>query len=180
MITEDQALETTRWDLEPLLAGATVEGLLEEALERARAFSAEHRGKVAELDAGGLAAAMRELEAIGDRIGRAGSYSQLWFSLDTEDPRRGALLQATRERGAAIETELLFFELEWNELPDEPAARLLDDEQLGFCRHYLRTLRRYRPHQLSEPEERILTELEVTGSSAFRRLFTEQVSSLRV
>jgi oligoendopeptidase F len=79
-----------------------------------------------------------------------------------------------------IETELLFFELEWNELPDELAERLLAADELDFCRHYLRRLRRYRPHQLSEPEERLLTELEVTGSSAFRRLFTEQVSALRV
>jgi oligoendopeptidase F len=41
-------------------------------------------------------------------------------------------------------------------------------------------LRRYRPHQLSEPEERILSETGVTGPSAFRRLFTEQTSSVRV
>src|SRR5690606_34548550 len=31
-----------------------------------------------------------------------------------------------------------------------------------------------------EPEERIMTELQVTGASAFRRLFTEQVSGLAV
>ena len=96
MITEDQALETTRWDLEPLLDGRSVDSLLEEALERARAFSAERRGKVSQLDAAGLAAAMHELEAIADLAGRAGSYAALWFSLDTEDPERGALLQATR------------------------------------------------------------------------------------
>src|ERR671936_295289 len=138
MITEDQALETTRWDLEPLLDGRSVDSLLEDALERARAFSAERRGKLAELDAPGLAAAMRELESIGDRVGRAGSYAALWFSLDTEDPERGALLQATRERGAAIETELLFFELEWNALPDELAERLLGADGVAFCRHHLR------------------------------------------
>ena len=40
--------------------------------------------------------------------------------------------------------------------------------------------RRYRPHQLSEPEERILTETSVTGPGAFSRLFTEQTSAITV
>ena len=63
-------------------------------------------------------------------------------------------------------------------MPDEHAEEVLADDALGFCRHYLRTLRRYRPHQLSEPEERVLTETSVTGSSAFRRLFTELTSAI--
>ena len=47
----------------------------------------------------------------------------LAFTLDTADPERGALMQRARERGAEIETSLLFFDLEWNELPDEHAER---------------------------------------------------------
>ena len=123
---------------------------------------------------------MHELAAIHDLAGRAGSYAMLHFTLDTTDPPRGALIQKARELGAAIETQLLFFELEWNLLPEERAEELLGADGLEFCRHYLRTLRRYLPHQLSEPEERVATELEVTGSSAFRRLFTEQISSVEV
>ena len=133
-----------------------------------------------ELSAAGLLDAMNELAAIHDLTGRAGSYAMLHFTLDTTDPPRGALIQKARELGAAIETELLFFDLEWNLLPDERAEELLAGDGLDFCRHHLRTLRRYRPHQLTEPEERIATELDVTGSSAFRRLFTEQVSSVQV
>jgi oligoendopeptidase F len=104
----------------------------------------------------------------------------LSFTLDTGDPARGALLQKARELGAAIETQLLFFELEWNLLPQEHADELLAVDELGFCRHHLRTMRRYRPHQLTEPEERVATELEVSGASAFRRLFTEQISAVAV
>ena len=172
--------ELTRWDLEPLLDGRGVDELMGEARERAGRFAERHRGRVAELDGSGLAEAMRELGEIWDRTGRAASYAMLSFSLDTEDPERGALMQRARERYAEIETELLFFDLEWNELPDERAEELLAFEGLDFCRHHLRRLRRYRPHQLSEPEERILTETAVTGPSAFQRLFTEQTSALRV
>ncbi len=135
---------------------------------------------MAELDAAGLADAMHELGAIHDLAGRAGSYAMLFFSLDTSDPPRGALVQKARELGAAIETHLLFFELEWNLLAEEQAEEMLESGSLDFCAHYLRTLRRYRPHQLTEPEERIATELDVSGASAFRRLFTEQVSSVDV
>jgi oligoendopeptidase F len=179
----DPALDAAAWDLEPLVDGrgaGGVEALLTEARDRAAAFAQSYKGRLGELDAAALADAMRELAEIHDMSGRAGSYAMLDFTLDTADPARGALVQKARELGAAIETELLFFELEWNQLPDEHAARVLESEELAFCRHHLRTIRRYRPHQLSEPEERVVTELDVTGSSAFRRLFTEQVSSLEV
>jgi oligoendopeptidase F len=180
---QDDALAAARWDLEPLVEGQGKEGALaqlDRAKELADAFAERHRGKVAELDAAGVAAAMREQEEIFDLVGRAGSYASLWFTTDTDDPERGALLQAVRERGAAIETELLFFDLEWNEVDDGPAEELLTSDELAFCRHHLRTLRRYRPHQLTEPEERVLTETDVTGRSAFGRLFTEQLGAVRV
>ena len=179
----DQALAEARWNLEPLVEGGGSERALEllgEAADRAEAFAEAHRGKVAEIDAAGLVEAMRELERIYELVGRAGGYASLWFSVDTRDPERGALLQRIREQGAQIETSLLFFELEWNELEDERAEELLTADGLDFCRHHLRTARRYRPHQLTEPEERVLTEAEVTGRSAFQRLFTEQTSDLMV
>jgi len=179
----DSALAEARWNLEPLVDGRGKEGvlaLLDEARDRSVAFADAHRGKVAEIDQDGLVAAMRELEQIFDRVGRAGSYASLWFSTDTADPERGALLQQVQERGAEIETSLLFFELEWNELSDERAEELLANDEIDFCRHHLRTSRRYRPHQLTEPEEQVMTEVEVTGRSAFQRLFTELTSALTV
>ena len=181
--TIDEKLEAANWDLEPLLDNRgpeAVEAMLAEARERAGAFAGRHRGRVDELGAIELAEAMEELGAIHDLAGRAGSYAVLSFSLDTADPERGARMQRARELGAAIETELLFFDLEWNKVPDERADELLTAPELGFCVHHLRNLRRYLPHQLSEPEERILTETNVTGRSAFQRLFTEQTSALEI
>ena len=51
---------------------------------------------------------------------------------------------------------------------------------LDFCRHYLRSARRYRPHLLSEPEEKILAEKSISSNAAWSRLFGELVSALRV
>ena len=153
---------------------------MEEAARLSDDFAERYRGKVAELDAAGVAGALAELEDIFDRVGRAGSYASLAFSVDTQDAPTGALMQQVSERSAAMETALLFFDLEWNELDDEQVERLLDDDRLAKVRHHLRTLRRYRDHQLSEPEERVLTETQVTGGSAFARLFTELTSAMEV
>jgi oligoendopeptidase F len=179
----DEALEAARWDLQPLVEGRGADGvvaLLDEAQVLADGFAERYRGRVAELDAPQLATAMDELGQISDRAGRAGSFASLDFSVDTRDPARGALMQQAQERAAAIQTALLFFDLEWNELDEAHAERLVGSDELASCRHHLRTLRRYRPHQLSEPEERVLTETDVTGRAAFKRLFTELVSALSV
>ena len=179
----DEALEKARWDLEPLVHGGGSDAALkqlDEAAERSAAFAEKYRGKVAELDATEMAAAMRDLEEISDFAGRSGTYASLAFSVDTLSPEIGSLMQQVRERSATISTTLLFFELEWNEVPEERAEELLKSDELAFCRHYLRMERRYRPHQLTEPEERILTETSVTGPGAFVRLFTEQTSEITV
>src|SRR5881227_2115193 len=131
-------------------------------------------------DGDGLLAAMRELGEIAELTGRAGTYAMLRFAVDTADPERGALLQRVQEHGTAIETKLLFFDLEWAALDDARADELLATDGLDFCRHHLRTLRRYRPHLLSEPEEKVLTEKSITGRSAWSRLFAEVTSAIEV
>ncbi len=177
------AVADVTWDLEDLVDGggtAACDELLAQASERAAAFAAVHAGRVAQLDGAGLAAAMDELAAIGDIAGRAANYAHLKFSGDTEDPANGALVASVTERGTAIETQLLFFELEWAALDDDAADALLAADGLETVRHYLRTARRYRPHLLSEPEEKLLAEKSVTGSSAWSRLFSELTSAITV
>ena len=179
----DPELERTAWDLDPLVEARGEEGMdseLSEAAELADDFAKRYAGSVAELDANGLVEAMRALERLYSLVSRAGSYAHLRFSTDTSDPANGALLQRAQERGTAIETKLLFFELEWAALPDERAAELLADPGLDFCRHYLETARRYRPHLLTEPEEQVMTEKSVTGRSAWARLFSESQAAIRV
>jgi oligoendopeptidase F len=179
----DPELQATEWDLGPLVNGegrAGVERLLAEASNLASAFRGRYAGKVGQLDAHALAEAMHELERIQDLSGRAGSYAGLDFSTDTADPARGALLQRGEERSTEIETMLLFFELEWAALDDEHAESLLSSPELDFCRHFLRSARRYRPHLLSEPEEKVLAEKSISSQSSWGRLFGELTAALRV
>ncbi len=179
----DPELDATAWDLEPLVEGegpAGVESRLDQALLRAKAFAARYSGKLEELDAAGLREAMEELAVIYELIGRAGTYAALRFSADTADPANGALLQKAQEQATAIETTLLFFELEWAGLPEEQVEALLAGDELDFCRHHLRDVRRSRDHLLSEPEEKILAEKVLTGAGAWARLFEELTSTIEV
>jgi oligoendopeptidase F len=123
---------------------------------------------------------MRELAEILELVSRAGHYAMLRFATDTADPASGALLQRVQEQETAIQTTLLFFELEWAALPDERADGLLASDGLDFARHHLRTARRYKDHLLSEPEEKILAEKALSGSSAWTRLFEELTSAIEV
>src|SRR6059058_767296 len=180
---EDPDLLQTAWDLDPLVDGRGDEGALawlDEAERRAIAFADRYAGRVADLDGPGLVGAMRELEEIEDLAGKAGTYAGLRFATDTSDPERGALLQRVQERGTAIETKLLFFGLEWAALDDDRAEELLATDGLDFARHHLRMERRYRPYLLSEPEEKILSEKQVTARAAWARLFADRKSVVKV
>src|SRR3954451_12580452 len=180
---EDPALLETAWDLDPLVDGRGEQGVLaalDDAEQRSVAFADRYAGRLADLDGAEVVAAMRELEEIEDLAGKAVTCLSLRFATDTLDPERGALLQRVQERGTAIETKLLFFGLEWAALDDAKAEELLAAEDLDFARHHLRMERRYRPYLLSEPEEKILTEKQVSGRAAWARLFSEHVSGVKV
>jgi oligoendopeptidase F len=180
--TADLTAAGIAWDLEPLVDGAGeagVDALLDDAQRRAEAF-VEYRGRIATLDASGLATVMRELAVIGEAVGRAGSYAGLRFAVDTADPVAGALMARAEEKATAINNEVLFVELEWAALDDAHATQLLASDELAFCRHHLASARRYRPHLLTEAEERILSDKSLTSSSAWVRLFSELTSAITV
>ena len=182
-ITELTGAEDIAWDLSDLYDGGDdprLEQDEQEAEKAAEAFREKYYGKVAELSASELAEAIEERERIESVLTRALYYAHLWFSTDTADPARGALVARLTEKGAALDTQLLFFGLEIADLEDAHAESLLEDRELERWRHWLRSLRKFRPYLLSEPEEKIFTEKSVSGVSAWSRLHEELLSALKV
>ena len=176
-------VEAVRWDLSRLYSGPdddALQGDLARALEEARSFAERHHGRVAELSAPELAEAIGDLELIRERMHKVETFAHLHFCTDTADAARGALLQKARERSAAVDTQLLFFRLEWVAVPDERAAALVADPELEKWRHFLESARRFRPHVLSELEEKLLAEKVPTGPAAWGRLFTQVTEAIRV
>ena len=181
--TELTGAEDVRWDLSDLYESGDdprIEEDLQEAESAAAAFRERYHGRVAELSAPELAEAIEESERIHSIFTRAIYYAHLWFSTDMADAPRGALLARLTEKGAALDTQLLFFGLEIAGLDDAVADALVAEPALERWRHWLSTVRRFRPYVLTEPEEKIMTEKAVSGSSAWDRLFDELTGALRV
>jgi oligoendopeptidase F len=173
-----------RWRLSDLYSGpddAALAADLESARRRAEAFEARYRGQINAADGPTpdvLAAAVGEWESILEQMDKPAIYASLLHAGKTDDPRHGALLARTREARTNINKHLIFFELEWVQASDAVAQPLFCSPKLARWRHYLKQKRAWRPHYLSEPEEKILDEKSVTGRAAFVRLFDETVSSI--
>jgi oligoendopeptidase F len=175
--------EDVRWDLGDLYTGPDDPALaadLDEPLATARAFAERYRNRVGALSAAELAVACAAQEAFWTPLRRASSYAELRFAADTADEARRALVARAEEAVTAASSATLFFELEWLAVDDDDAKARLEDPAIGPYRHHLESLRRYAPHVLSEPEERIMTELSQTGASAWARLFSQLTSAIEV
>jgi len=186
-----EATETTlsgaegiTWNLSDLylnLEDPQIEKDFKDAFSKAKSFEEKYRGKINSetITPTFLLKAVKELESISEQTGKLISYAYLMFATDTSNPKHGAFLQSIQEKTTEIRKHLMFFELEWIALPDEIANHLLEDEVLSRYSHFLQTERRYKPHKLNEPEEKILDEKANTGSRAFMRLFDEVINNIR-
>lgn len=167
-------------DLYPAPDGPEVENDIARADAEARSFNAAYAGRLAGMSGGELALALEQYERIEESLGRLVSYAQLLFSADSTDAARGQFYQSVTERVTAISSQLLFFTLELNRLDDAVLADKLADPALSHWESWLRDLRVFRPHQLPDDLEKLLHEKEVTGRSAWSRLFDESIAGLRV
>jgi oligoendopeptidase F len=171
------------WDLNDLYSAVDdprIDADLDAALKRAQAFETTYRGKISNgLTVEVLAGAVAELESLSELMDKPLIYAMLVHSAQTAEPKHGALVARAREKRTAINKHLIFFDLEWVGVDDDTARRLLDTPQLAKYRHYLAQKRVWKPHYLSEPEEKILDEKAITGKAAFVRLFDETASALK-
>ena len=181
--TELTGAEEVAWDLSDLYDGGDDPRITEDVEQTesaAAAFRERYYGRIAELSAGELAEAIEERERIESTFTRAIYYAHLWYSTDQNDSQRGALVARLTEKGATVDTQLLFFGLEIAALEDAQAETLLASDELERWRHWLVTIRKFRPYVLTEPEEKILTEKSVSGFSAWDRLYDELLAAIKV
>ena len=170
------------WDLADLYSSPTGPDLaadLKRADAEAQAFSKDFEGKVGGLDGKALGAAIARYEAMSDRMGRIGSYASLYYASDMADPERGRFSQDVSERLTDIGSKLLFFGLEVKRIEDADIAAKMKAPELAKYGPWLRDLRAFRPHTLSDELEKALHEKYVVGRAAWSRLFDETIARLR-
>ncbi len=173
--------EVILWDLSDLYSNPADPQIAADSewLKRRISDFSSYRGKVAELGPEQLLEAVRMLEEIYERAEKLLAYAYLEFSTRTLDAGASAFFQSMKEFSSQIRRDTLFFRLEWTKIEDGPAEALTKSAALSKYAHYLASLRRYRPHLLSEPEERILAEKSPAGSSAWEALFDKMLGRLR-
>ena len=170
------------WNLQDLYQGvddqlvrSDIEWCEKEALAIRTAFA----GKLAALGDAGLLELVTRLEKLETMLGRLSTFAFLNFTTQTLSPEAGAFLQKMKEVQSRTARETVFFELEWNKVPDEIAGSLLSSEKLSHYHHYLATLRKYASHLLSEPEEKLLLEKAPVGRSSWNNLFDKVMGNLK-
>lgn len=170
------------WDLSDLYPSPDspeLEQDLKSADEAAKAFHSQYNGRLADLPGDALGTAIAEYERISETIYRAMSYAQLWYSGNVADPERGRFYQGIQERVTEISAQTLFFTLELNRLPDDVLAQKLTAAKAKHYASWLRDVRAFRDHQLSDELEQLLHEKQVAGRAAWNRLFDETMARLR-
>lgn len=160
-----------RWDLTQLVKNPLND--LERHLEALDAQVAQVESARPQLQATIATSDFRSIltrtASIAESSARLGAFAYLWFSENTKNTKARSFKSQVEERLTAVHNRLLFLDLWWQGVDSENAARLMADA--GDLRYYLETIRRYTPHTLSEPEEKIINVKNVTGRSAVNTLY---------
>ncbi|MBI06552.1 MAG: oligoendopeptidase F [Rhodospirillaceae bacterium] len=174
--------ELPRWDLSDLYVGAeceTLSGDLDDARMRARTLNEQYAGMVADLSGEALGALIGEYEEVQEILGRLTSYAYLSYCTAMENTEIARFFQNLSEAANDISSDLLFLTLELNRIEDSLLEEKKKVRALAHYSPWLRDVRAYRPHQLSDELERLLHEKRISGRSAWMRLFDESVAALR-
>src|SRR5688572_18154998 len=128
------------------------------------------RGKLKpDMDADQFMEVVRASESTTRIVNRIYAFAGLSFASDTQDQAAQSLLGRVQQFAAEMQNRTLFFSLWWKDLDEANAERLMSNS--GDYRYFLEEMRHFKPHTLSEPEEKIINLKDVTGTGALVTLY---------
>jgi oligoendopeptidase F len=128
------------------------------------------RGKlVPDIDASQFMEFVRASEQTARIINKIYAFTGLSFAADTQDQIAQTYMARVQQFAAEMQNRTLFFSLWWKDLDDRNAERLMN--LAGDYRYYLEEIRHFKPHTLSEAEEKVINIKDVTGSGALVTLY---------
>ena len=172
------------WNLSDLYA-STEDPAIARDIERSTAEASRikqsYQGKLADLatDGAALAEAIAAYERLSDALGKLGSYAGLLYAANQTDPARAKFYGDISEKLTTISTDLIFFELELNQIDEAALEDAMNVPALARYKPWIEDLRKEKPYQLTEKIEQLFTEKSQTGRGAFSRLFSETMTGLR-
>jgi oligoendopeptidase F len=128
------------------------------------------RGKlVPDIDSNQFIEFVHASEQTSRIINKIYAFTGLSFAADTQDQIAQTYMARVQQFAAEMQNRTLFFSLWWKELDDRNAERLMNSA--GDYRYYLEEIRHFKPHTLSEAEEKIVNIKDVTGAGALVTLY---------
>jgi oligoendopeptidase F len=122
-----------------------------------------------DLSSADFLAILDQIDKLTRLANRLGSYAALSFAANTQDQAAQAFMARTDQFLTGLHNRMLFFEIWWKELDEDNARRLMTAS--GDYRYYLEQMRKFKPHTLSEAEEKIINIKNVTGANALAILY---------
>jgi oligoendopeptidase F len=166
------AYQSTRWSLSDLFESQNSPDM-KAALIELEALVAQfeaHRPRLqAEISIESFLSVVKDYEAINHLARRIYSFAGLSFAADTQDQAIQAFMARIDQMVAELDNRSLFFSLWWKALDEANAGRLMASS--GDYRYWLEEMRHFKPHTLSEAEEKIINIKNVTGVNALSNLY---------
>ena len=166
------AYSIKKWDLAELFPGfdsPQLQAAFDNVEEQVTSFEGV-RGKLnLDMDAETFLEAVRASEATSRLVNKIYAFAELSFAADTQDQNAQSLLGRVQQFVAEMQNRTLFFGLWWKQVDESNAARLMNVS--GDYRYYLEEMRHFKPHTLSEPEEKVINLKDVSGSNALINLY---------
>ena len=156
-------------DLYPAIDAPEVEASFKELEEKAAAFEVRRAALNDEIDFEDFMDVIKEIEVMTLEGSRLATYPGLMFAADTQDQDVQSLYARVQQFVAKVQNLTLFFSLWWKELNDAKANELMSLSD-GY-RYWLEEMRHFKPHTLTEPEEKIVNIKDVTGAQALITLY---------
>jgi oligoendopeptidase F len=172
-------LKVGKWDLSDLVqdpSGREFGRFLESIEDQVKQFEKSRATLRPDISAGEFEGLIHLVESVSEKVSIASGYAHLKYYADTSSNEASALVTKMEKMGSDIGNRMLFFDL-WfkKELDDRNAERLIAGVPEVY-REYLRHKRLLAKHALSEPEEKIINTLDVTGTSALVKIYDKMTS----
>ena len=162
-----------KWDLSDLVKNPTrqvFDKKIKEIEKHAKQFQMQKKTLTPSISESKFLKMLHHIEDISEKSNHIIGYASLKYSEDTQSDEATALLTKISQFGSKIENQMLFFDLWWKKQVDEKNAKRLM-KNAGELSDYLRYKRLMSKYSLTEPEERIINTLDVTGIRALVKLY---------
>jgi oligoendopeptidase F len=174
------ALKVGRWNLADLVedpTGAEFKELLKAIETQLADFEAKRKSLNSEISHDDFEGLIHELESISEKVSIASGYAHLLYYADTSSSEASALVTKMEKMTSDVSNRALFFDLWFKKgIDDNNATRLIEAVPRVY-REYLVHKRLVARYALSEPEEKIINTLEVTGTRALVKIYDKMTSA---